>query len=130
MSAGPRFCPFLVAEDHRGNVCPARTRCTTSVLSILALAPSLSSPREVPQVDRNGLPTFKVHKPGGMATSPLPSRGCSHGDKIGPGYITPAFRESPIKEDRIRSGYISPAFLGAQKWADWRYNPCLFAGPQ
>ena len=36
----------------RGNVCRARARRTTFVLSILSLAPSLSSPWEVPQVDR------------------------------------------------------------------------------
>ena len=41
-----------------GNVCPARARCATFVLSILALAPRLSSPREVPQVDRTGPQTF------------------------------------------------------------------------
>ena len=32
---------------------------------------------------------------GGMATSPLPSRGSPHGDKIRSGYITPAFSGSP-----------------------------------
>ena len=43
---------------QRGNVCPARARCATFVISILALAPSLSSPWEVPQVDRTGPQTF------------------------------------------------------------------------
>ena len=43
-----------------GNVCPARTRCATFVLSILSLAPSLSPPGEVPQVDRTRLQTFRT----------------------------------------------------------------------
>ena len=34
-----------------GNVCPAHARRATFVLSILSLAPSLSSPWEVPRVD-------------------------------------------------------------------------------
>ena len=35
-------------------------RRATFVLSILALAPSLSSPQEVLQVDRTGLQTFRA----------------------------------------------------------------------
>ena len=35
-------------------------RRATFVLSILALAPSLSSPREAPQVDRSGPQTFRA----------------------------------------------------------------------
>ena len=37
---------------------PAHARRATFVLSILSLAPSLSSPREVPQVDRTRQQTF------------------------------------------------------------------------
>ena len=40
------------------NVCPARARRATFVLSILSLAPGLSSPWEVPQVDCTRLQTF------------------------------------------------------------------------
>jgi hypothetical protein len=54
---GPRSGPW-------GNVCLARARRATFVLRILSLAPRLSSPREVPQVDRTRLQTFRAkHKP-------------------------------------------------------------------
>ena len=44
----------------RGNVCPAHARRATFVLSILSLAPGLSSPQEVPQVDRTTPQTFRA----------------------------------------------------------------------
>ena len=40
--------------------CPAHARRATFVFSILAPAPNLSSPREVPQVDRTGPQTFRA----------------------------------------------------------------------
>ena len=46
--------------SHGGNACPARARRATFVLSILSLAPSLSSPWEVPQVDRTRPQTFSA----------------------------------------------------------------------
>ena len=39
-------------------VCPAHAQRATFDFSILALAPNLSSPKEVPQVDRTGPQTF------------------------------------------------------------------------
>ena len=55
----PGCAPFMwKAPTQWGNVCPARARRAIFVLSILALAPSLSSPREVPQVDRTGPQIF------------------------------------------------------------------------
>ena len=44
----------------RGNVCPAHARRATFVLCTLSLAPSLSSPWEVPQVDRTSPQTFRA----------------------------------------------------------------------
>ena len=49
-----------------GNVCLARTRRATFVISILSLAPSISSPREVPQqtaLDRTPSLQSTLHKP-------------------------------------------------------------------
>ena len=48
-----------------GNVCPACARRATFVFSILALAPSLSSPAEVPLVDRTLELYHHVPGPGG-----------------------------------------------------------------
>ena len=48
----------LSEGEPRGDVCPAHAQHTTFVLSILALAPILSSPGEVPQVDCTGPHTF------------------------------------------------------------------------
>ena len=42
----------------RVNVCPAHAQHATFVLSILSLAPSFPSPREVPEVDRTKPQTF------------------------------------------------------------------------
>ena len=54
--SGPGYDgPHVYIGAHlilRGNVCLAHARRATFVLSILSLAPSLSSPWEVPQVDR------------------------------------------------------------------------------
>ena len=77
-----------VRQTLGGNVCPAHAQCATFVFSILAPAPILSPPREVPQEDRTGPQTFPAHV-GGMATKPLPSQG------------------SPIEGDKIRNGYIT-----------------------
>ena len=52
------FSGFMSCTEPWGNVCPACARRATLVLSILALAPGLSSPRGVPQVDRTGPQTF------------------------------------------------------------------------
>ena len=47
-----------IAKGVRGNSCLVRAWRASSVLSILAPAPSLSSPREAPQVDCIGPQTF------------------------------------------------------------------------
>ena len=52
---------------------------------------------------------------GGMATSPLPSRGSPHGDKIGRGYLTPAFSGVPNRMGRNQK---------------WLHHPCLLGGPK
>ena len=51
-SCGPPYHPGGQGWSPRGNVCQARARRATFVLSILSLAPSLSSPWDIPQVDR------------------------------------------------------------------------------
>ena len=56
---GRKLCPtsfwpvHLLQTSLGGNVCLADARRATFVLSILSLAPSLSPPREVPQVDHS-----------------------------------------------------------------------------
>ena len=45
-------------QRHRGNVDPGRAPRGTFAISTLALAPSLSSPQDVRQVDRTGPQTF------------------------------------------------------------------------
>ena len=58
----PRFVCFINTKIwlQGGNVCPAHARRAISVLSIVSLAPSLSSPWEVPQVDRTRPQTFSA----------------------------------------------------------------------
>ena len=76
--------------------CPAHARRTTFVLSILGLAPNISSPREVPQVDRTGPQTCPAkHVWAEWLHHPCLLVG------------------SPIKGDQIRKGYITPGLLGA-----------------
>ena len=47
-------------------------------------------------------------------------------------YITCAFWEIPNTKhgEKIRSGYLTRTFLGAQKGAALRRNPCILGGPQ
>ena len=76
----------------RGHVCPTRCLCMkypgSSPVSFL----TEGSPRSRSHWTANLPCKARV---GGLATSPLPSRG------------------SPIEGDEIRSGYITPAFFGA-----------------
>ena len=51
-------------------------------------------------------------KEGGIATSPLHSRG------------------SPTKEDKIRIGCLNPTFWGDQKRAEMLHHPCILGGHQ
>ena len=57
-----------------------------------------------------------------VATSTLPSRGPSRGQKS---YVSPAFSKIPDKRNKIRSGYLTPAFSAAQKCAEMLHHPCI-----
>ena len=54
MALGSRFR----AVQFWGNVCPARARCATFLLTIPTSAPDLPSHGEAPQVDHVALHTF------------------------------------------------------------------------
>ena len=77
---------------------------------------------------------------GGIATSPLHSRGpnkginsklaasslSSWGDtSVQSYYVTPAFLAVPHKGDKIKIGYFNPAFSGAHKWPESQQHPCI-----
>ena len=64
-----------------------------------------------------------------MATSPLPCRGPKREQDC---YVTPVFSgiTNPKHGEKIRSGYLTPAFLGPQKGAGLRRNPCILRDPQ
>ena len=83
-------------QGVRGNVCLVHARRATFVLSIPAVAPSLSSPREVPQVDRTGPQTFPAEH--------VWAEWLHHPCLLG---------RPQWKGDQIRSGYINLGFLGA-----------------
>ena len=63
-----------------------------------------------------------------MDTSPLLSWGPKKGRDC---YVTSAFSKVPNAkhEEKNRSGYLTPTFLGAQKGAALRRNPCILGGP-
>ena len=55
------FNPVCVPPCHWGNVCPARARRATFLLTIPTSAPDLPSHGEAPQVDHVALHTFPLH---------------------------------------------------------------------
>ena len=64
-----------------------------------------------------------------MATSHLPSWGPQMGRDC---QVTSAFSAIPNTKhgEKIGSGYLTPAFLRAQKGAELLRNPCVLGGPQ
>ena len=76
-----------------------------------------------------GSPTPSEGEKSKLASSPLPSRGPTSGRNC---YVTPAFSGIPNakRREKIRIGCLTPAFSGAQKRVGLLRHPCILGGPQ